>query len=231
MFGETYLPDSADPKVEQPAFVIAPPGAAARIVAVPPTLDDERAMIRLDDRTWLAPLAATPQVNVAPDASRFAWVVTAFTDATSGTLTLVVLDADGDTTLVRSYPFRGVEISQSAKDSIVDAMASRAGGPRSELPPELQQRYVAAVRERTPTAYPPVVALTLGLDETVWLTLRDTGDVRRALVLDARGDPIGTFALPPRTSIRHGTRTHVWMTRVDDDDLQAVLRYRLERAR
>lgn len=82
-----------------------------------------------------------------------------------------------------------------------------------------------------PSIYPPVAALTLGLDETVWLTLRDTGDVRRALVLDGRGDPIGTFALPPRASIRHGTRSHVWMTRVDEDDLQAVVRYRLDPAR
>jgi hypothetical protein len=231
LLGEAML-ESRDPAARderRTVVVRAPPGAPARIVGAF-AARDEQFLMQVGGFRRSVPFSATPHTAFAPDVSRFAWLTTAFTDAVNGAFTLHVFDAQGDTALVRSYPFRGMPIPQSAKDSVLATFIAQRGR-NTEGPPDLMDRYHAMAKERMPSAYPPVLAMKLGLDETIWLTLRDTADVRRALVLDGRGDPIGTFVLPPRATIRHGTKDRVWITQRDDDDLVSVVRYRLEAAR
>ena len=228
MLGEAHMGGP----VGKRAFVLAPADISqrARLVAWrPPDLDDERWQMRVGDHMRTVEFAPWPQVAVAPDATWLAFLTTELTEDGNGTFTLTRIDASGDTTLVRTYPYRGVPIPASVRDSVANSFLVEKARSR-EGPPDRFDRFRELTLERMPPTYPPVVAMTLGLDGTTWLTMRDTADVRRVLVLDERGDPLGSFVLPPRATVRQGRRTHVWMTQRDDVDLVAVLRYRLETA-
>ena len=214
------------------AFLLAPADISrpARLVAWhPPDFDDERWRMHVGIHARTVAFAPRPHVAVAPDATWLAFLATELTEEGSGTFTLTRIDASGDTTLVRSYPYRGVPIPASVRDSAADAFLEEKHRSH-EGSPDRFDRFRELTLERMPPVYPPVIAMTLGLDGTTWLTMRDTADVRRVLVLDERGDPLGTFVLPPRATVRQGRRTHVWMTQRDDVDLVAVLRYWLEPA-
>ena len=212
-------------------FVPADVSRPARLLARrPPDVDDERWRIRVGIYSQAVAFAPRTHIAIAPDATWFAFLAMELAEEGSGTFTLTRIDANGDTTLVRSYPYRGVPIPARVRDSVANSFLEQKARQR-EGPPDLYDRFRELTRERMPPVYPPVMAMTLGLDGTTWLTMRDTGDVRRALVLDERGDPVGSFVLPPRATVRQGTRTHVWMTRRDEVDLAAVLRFRLEASR
>lgn len=228
MLGEAHMGGP----VGERAFLLAPADTSrrARLVARrPPDLDDERWRMRVGNHARIVTFAPRPHIAIAPDATWLAFLTTKVTDEGNGTFTLTRIDAHGDTTLVRSYPYRGVPIPASIRDSVADAFLEEKARSH-EGPPDRFDRFRELTLERMPPVYPPVVAMRLGLDGTTWLTMRDTADVRRVLVLDDRGDPIGTFVLPPRATVRQGRRTHVWMTQRDDVDLAAVLRYRLQPA-
>lgn len=199
---------------------------SARVVARPPAYEDPRWFMEVAGFGRYIPFAATPLVAYASDGSRFAYLTTEMADETGGTFTLTVFDATGDTTVSRSHPYRGIAVPQHVRDSVLDAFIPPEGRPR-EGPADLPQRFQAIAREKMPPIYPPVMAMVLGLDDSIWLTMRDTADARRALILDGEGEPIGTFPLPPRATIRQATSTHVWMTQTDEDGLATVLRYRV----
>lgn len=217
-------PDRADARVE--------PGSGqqrARIIAQPPAYEDPRWYMEASGFGREVPFSARPIVAYAND-GRFAYLTTELGEDGRGTFTLTVFDAKGVTTLSRSYPFDGIPIPARVRDSTLAAFMPAEGRPR-EGPADLPQRFQDMARERMPAFYPPVMAMVLGLDDSIWLTLRDTADARRALILDGDGDPVGTFSLPPHMTIRQATSTHVWATQADEDGLAAVLRYRMSGVR
>lgn len=78
-----------------------------------------------------------------------------------------------------------------------------------------------------PPVYAPVQAMVVGLDGTTWLTLRDSDEGRVVLILDPRGDVIGRIVLPEGATLRHATRSQIWVTQADADGLVSVVRYRV----
>ena len=246
MIGEANLDESADPHGSgwpERTIVIAPPNRAgtvprqaaspaepaiaqARIIARPPSYYDERWFMEVAGFGRAVPFAASPIVAFANDGSRFAYLTTDLAEDGHGTFTLTVFDADGDTTLSRSYPVTGSAIPAHVRDSTLAAFIPPEGRPR-EGPPDLPQRFQEMARERMPGFQPPVIAMVLGLDDSIWLTMRDTADARRALILDGDGDAVATLVIPPRTTIRQATATHAWVTQTDEDGLATVLRYRV----
>jgi hypothetical protein len=69
--------------------------------------------------------------------------------------------------------------------------------------------------------------MTLGLDQTIWIGMRPTGEERGYLILNGRGDPIGSLMVPTSTRIRQASATRIWVTETDDDGLSSVVRYRV----
>jgi hypothetical protein len=160
-----------------------------------------------------------------PDGRRFATLVID-KQTQGGTYTLSVFRPNGDTVLVRSYPFHGVPIPRSVADSAV--AAEKRGASGHEGPGNVDAMFQRLARERMPPVYSPVQSLILGLDETIWITLRDSADVRRTLVLDGRGEQIGSVETSTRVRIRQATATRVWALELDDDGLASVVRYRVQ---
>ena len=78
-----------------------------------------------------------------------------------------------------------------------------------------------------PGVYTPVQSVALGLDNTVWLAMRTEAAGTRYLVMNDRGDPIGSLLLPPRSRLLQATARRVWLSVTDADGLASVVRYRL----
>jgi hypothetical protein len=213
-------------EVGAPFFLgISRTGEWRPLLTLPPG-EDERWHMVAGGLGRAVPFAAAPVVVIASDGRRIAFLTTEITSDAGGTYTLSVFRDTGDTMFVRSYPFVGTRIPQAAKDSAVAAEAPRPGEV-TEGPGNLTAQFQRLARERMPPVYAPVRSLVFGLDETIWITLRDSGDVRRTLVLDGRGDQVGTVTTSTRTTIRQASTSHVWATEVDDDGLASVVRYRV----
>ena len=97
-----------------------------------------------------------------------------------------------------------------------------------EGPANLYQRRQEIARERMPSVHPPLTAFRMGMDGTFWIDLRETEEGPIALVLDEDGRPLAHVLLPPRTTIRQATRSHIWVTERNEFDLASVVRYRVE---
>lgn len=167
------------------------------------------------------PFALQPQRVY--DARRFAELSAPIPTRPDGTFRVTVLSIDGDTVFSRQYPFRGVPIPQSAKDSAAAWFLNRP----TEGPSDTPRRFSTLARERMGSWYIPVESILLGLDETVWIGMRPTDEGRRYLVLNAAGDPVGSVMVPRSTRVRQARADRIWVTETDDDGLSSVVRYRV----
>lgn len=173
------------------------------------------------------PFSLQPQYSFAYDGSRVAELTAPVPASETSYFAVTVFRATGDTVFSRRYQFRGVPIAKQAKDSALAAMVPRSGRV-SEGPQDLPQRFQAIARERMSNWYIPVESITLGLDQTIWIGLRPTDEGRVTLILNGRGDPIGTLLLPRSSRVRQATASQVWVTETDDDGLTSVVRYRVD---
>lgn len=201
------------------------PDGSARVLADPPQYTDERWSITIGGLSNPIPFAFQPQIVFSSGGRRFGFL-TADQSRREGTYSIAVFGTDGDTLFSRRYPFRGEPIPSSAIDSAIAAMAPRPEQRESSSDPT---RFQVAARERIPAVHAPVERMVLALDSTTWLALRPTMGRAEAIVLDARGTPVASVELPPRSRIQQVTESHLWVTETDTFDLASVVRYRIIR--
>lgn len=198
-------------------------GEFRTVFRMPMDQDDPRMM-------WVAglgrfvPFSLQTQYAWSPDGTLFAQLTAPLPSSETSHFTVTILRPTGDTVLSRRYEFRGVPIPKQARDSALAAIAPQ----QTEGPPDLARRFQAIARARMPNWYIPVESITLGLDDTIWLGMRPTGEGRRTLILNGRGDPIGSIVLPGSSRVRQASASHVWVTETDADGLTSVVRYRLQ---
>jgi hypothetical protein len=194
-------------------------------VATTPDPEDPRWMMEVAGLGRQIPFTGWPLTAIASDGSRIAHAVTELTSNDGGTYTLTVLRANGDTIFAKTFPYTGVPIPQSAKDSAANAEISTEGP--SEGPSDLDERFKRLALQKMPNVYAPLQSLLIGMDETIWLTLRDSAGVRPTIVFDAAGNEIGRVELTTRQRIRQATSRRIWVTELDDTDLASIVRYRV----
>lgn len=183
-------------------------------------------MMRVGIYGRTVPFALRPLVAMSPHGSRFAELTAPIPEKADGAFRLRVFDGQGAPQLDRTYPYRGVPIPARSADSAVRAINPTGRRP-PEGPADMYERFATMARDRMPRWFIPVESLTLGLDGTTWIGLRPTNEGRGYLVLDSRGDPVGSVMVPTTTRVRQATATHIWVTETDDDGLSSVVRYRL----
>ncbi|NUQ12819.1 MAG: hypothetical protein HUU26_10925 [Gemmatimonadaceae bacterium] len=201
------------------------PGGPAQVVRRYPRTDDSPFMMNVAGFGRWVPFTL-PLVVTARDDGRFAELSAPPLTRPEGTFDVAVFRASGDTLFARSYPFRGAPIPQAAKDSALASFVP-SGGRVLEGPADLPQRFQAIARERMPAWYTPAEAVLLGLDLTTWVGMRPMAEGRSYLVLDRRGEPVGSLVVPRTTRVRQASATHVWVTETDADGLSSVVRYRI----
>ncbi|HEX9565069.1 MAG TPA: hypothetical protein VF981_13895 [Gemmatimonadaceae bacterium] len=184
------------------------------------------------DMIWISgwgfgvPFSLQPQYAFAHDGSRFTQLSAPIPDRSDGTFTVTLFQTDGDTVFTRSYPFRGATIPRRVADSVV-ATLGPAPGHAVNTPVDLARQVQAEARRRMSSWYIPVETILLGLDRTIWIGLRVTDEGRGYLILNDRGDPIGSLMVPASTRVRQASATRIWVTATDEDGLSSVVRYRV----
>lgn len=134
---------------------------------------------------------------------------------------------DGDTAFDRSFAYEPVPIDPGAADSLVGAFAEAFNEPRfSSAPTAAQAAEWARANLYVPAHQPPVTALLVGRDGSIWLQRERAAPERvEWLVLDPDGEPIGRVELPGRTTVAVAERSRVWGWELDDLDVPYIVRY------
>ena len=78
-----------------------------------------------------------------------------------------------------------------------------------------------------PPSYPPVRAIVLGRDGTVWIERWTEQPTHTWLLLDPAGRTLGQVTLPANVTLRTADRTSIWATEKDADDVEGLVRYRV----
>lgn len=197
----------------------------AIVVHTPTPSNDPRWMLEVSGFGNPVPFRLMPDLAGSYDGARMA-TIWANVVGDTGSFTVTLMNAKGERAFSRAYPFKGTPIPQRAIDSTLATFLPKPGQP-TEGPSDLGQRMQVAAKQKMPAVYTPVTGIILGLDNTIWIPMRPTPTGREVLVLDGRGNPIGSVMLPPRTTLRQANLTTMWATQSDEDGLTSVVRYRL----
>lgn len=228
-----------------PAAVEEPDGAAGQpVLHVAPTgqartvdrhgLGNRMMRIELGSgRVSLSqPWDDTPLLAAAPDGSSFVTVHrAAATSAGEGRFRVTRFSPAGDTVYSRTYRYTPRRMPSGWRDTWTDSLAGfLARGPG--IP---RGTAVQALRRElyVPAHMPPVSAVLVGTDGTVWLRREDPGEGEtvRWLVLDARGGVAASVVAPRELRAMQARRDAVWGITWDDLDVPYVVRYRVQPSR
>jgi hypothetical protein len=104
----------------------------------------------------------------------------------------------------------------------VIAAAASSAGCAPPLDAQLKEQI------QFPAFRPPVTALVVGKDSTVWVRRERIGSEDIAWdVLDWSGRPIGRLEAPLRLKVWQAQRGALWGTLADEDGVPYVIRYRV----
>ena len=184
-------------------------GRILKTVARKPAMDGRFQLRSGTEKQWVAvPNYAKTVWAVSTDARRVAVVSPIATD--SGAFRIVVTDANGDTAFTRRYAVEAARIAPSRIDSIA-ARQQKFG------------RYTAAqvgdtVRKLTPAFYSPVISADVGLDYSVWVSVRRPStriEDAEYFVVDSLGEPQGVVTMLRQTRIVARSLDKYWVSQLD----------------
>lgn len=190
------------------------------------TTRPERPSVTYGGFGFSVPLAFQAQVSIAPDGSRLVEAMAPILKSTQGSFVVRARSMTGDTVFSRTFHHEAEPIPKATYDSAL-ARVIPAPGHLINTPADLQERITAMARAMMPTHYAGVEGVIAGLDRTTWIARRPANGRRPYLVLDGRGDSIGTVVVPVSTVIRQASALQAWATETDRDGLSSVIRFRL----
>jgi hypothetical protein len=129
----------------------------------------------------------------------------------------------GDTVFSTTYSYAPTEVSARQRDSVIRGTVEGA--------PETGRSVARAIREALfiPKYHPPVYALLVGRDGTIWLRREPTGEVEEEwLVLDSDGVTARSVLGPSAVQLHEANGGAVWGVVHDELDVPYVVRYRIE---
>jgi hypothetical protein len=139
--------------------------------------------------------------------------------------TVTKIDFLGDTIFHRDYRYTPVPLDPATVDEWIDGYLGMLR-PRIRLP-----RSTVTEALYVPSHLPPVKALVLGSDSTVWLQEPGTEPgVAKWRVLGPDGSVLAFAALPAALTLFQANGERLWGVEHDEFDVPYVVRYRLQRA-
>lgn len=168
-----------------------------------------------------APFCASSIKAFSPDGAAILVIEQGNPRTSKGQFSLLLISTRGDTILRRVVPFVPEQIARGA----IEAEYAKAT-PRGMRLAQMPKAYLEA-RKRLPRLdyYPPVRRALLGRDDTIWLEMDGASPSHKWVVLNTRdGSVVGELLLPPNITLRAVSRTAVWATTLDRDDVPSVVR-------
>ena len=217
------LPDSAVGRL----YVRDRSGTQARAILRTPLRGDVARVEYRGGPTLLAqPLADVPLVAVPPDGGQIVIVERPTPLSAAGEFTVRRITSDGRPLSSRRYTFDATRVQQGVLDSIVRTYAKVLANTRSAAEAEI----AAAVRRAFlhPQWFPAFDKAVVGDDGTVWL--RSLAAPTRWVVLDRDNTKVAEVRLPATAILGLVQRERIWVIERDADDIQSIVRYRLDRS-
>jgi hypothetical protein len=151
------------------------------------------------------PFAVRSFWGVSSDGSRIVAVDAGVTRSDSGTFRVTALNDRGDTVFTRRYAQPVVRTSEKAVEEFLEKL--RPCGDATV------QQMRDSVSKRIPPFRSLVTGQVVGRDQSVWVVMQaasDSSPDRTAMILDPRGDVIGTVLLPSGQTLVGADRDHLW---------------------
>lgn len=214
--------------------------------AAAPFILGDRAMERQDTLfSWRAgrgrlagtsfrPLAEPPFHAVAPDGSVI--LVAEWNEEEPERLTIRLFEPTGELRDSWELPAATVPVPGGVRDSLVTAAREHVAEVRERVIeqgiPQVQAPSVPdpdEVRQQVflPEHYPPIGAVRLGIDGTVWVQRTDGLDDGPWLALEPDGTPLFQVRLPEEAKFRHGSSEAIWGTEIGEMDVPYVVRWEI----
>ena len=182
----------------------------------------------ISPRVWMAtgtesrtayavvPFANDAIYTVAQSGERYAIVTT---ERAAKTFTVSMYSPSGTRQFSKAIPYGATAIPRAVADSALTAAMRTV-----RQPPEIIAAMQKKVADVMPATYPPVSSVVLARDGTTWVRLH-SADGRRVtmLVLNQRGDAVGTATIPKAMDIVDAEGSTVWSVDVDADGLGSVV--------
>jgi hypothetical protein len=176
------------------------------------------------------PYRRATRLVASDDGTRFA-TVASNVDGEKPTITLNVYGDDGKLRFTRTWPIPPVVVTRRMVDSVLDE--SRRG-LEAMLPPRSRARvtgqdaaHAGEVRKRAPRFASGNLSLTFTADGHLWVGVPRTRTTWDLHLLDRAGNAAISTALPPSHGLAAATRSILWTTSRDDDDLHVLTRFRV----
>jgi len=156
----------------------------------------------------------------SPNGDGFVSATPAARGARNPILRVLRIAATADTLLTRGIPYVGKPVPPSVADSARKLCKKQNPQP---------ERQGACERLGVAPSLRHFSRVVLGMDDSILLELRPDPTGRRWLLVSSNGESIGNVTLPPTFYLWAATRTTLWGTERDADDVESVVRYRIGR--
>lgn len=197
------------------------------VLSIPFGAESERVTLAIGEREahWDNPYIHTPLHALAPDGTAFVVLERPLpTGEADGAYVLTRIGARGDTLFSRAYSYTPEAVDRSVVHrALARAFLPLLGGAEDDV--------LDAVRRavRLPDFVPPVLAVRIGADQSIWLRMwRVPGQPEAWLALDALGEPLGLAELPAGVTLTAMSADALYTTAVVGRGLH-VVRFRLRR--
>ncbi len=136
---------------------------------------------------------------------------------------------EGDTLFRRSFPYEPIPTRQEVGDSLVEVLSEMIGDRGFLGATAATARVWAEASLYRPAFRPPVEAMLVADDGSIWLNRGATDDMLSVqwLVLDEEGEPLATVSLPPGLTVLKVAPPMVWATERDEFDVPYLVRFRV----
>ena len=149
------------------------------------------------------------------------------TVADGATFAVSLISFEGDTLFQRSYPYEPVPTRQEVADSILGEVAEMIGERGFLGATSSTARAWAELGLYRPKFRPPVEAMIVADDGSIWLSRGTTGGGGSVqwLVLDEDGRPLASVDLPSGLTLLTVSPPALWATERDEFDVPYLVRF------
>ena len=159
----------------------------------------------VERKSFQVPFVARTAYRVSHDGQRIAIAEASKTD--SGVVRVIMLNAEGDTLFARQYTSEATRLTKEQVEQRLSGVTP-FGKYSADWIKDTLRKNIPAFDSR-------LMQVQIGLDHSTWIWFRQGVPGARALVLDARGNPVGWATFPPGARLTALSLDRIWAIETD----------------